>query len=205
MDLSLGSNNSSILPVIIQDYRTSKILDLDYIDIKAIEKTKSENILYIYNRASDAIEMKKTSFYSYCDVVDILESESNDSYIIKVIPKEVLSSNTHKTQWGEKNKVRKLDFLIELEEIIEERKRNPSKESHTTKFLNKGINKIAQKVGEEAVETIIEAKNNNNKLFIEECADLMYYLLVLISAQNLKFEQVCKALKKRHIRKKKVY
>ncbi|MFA8450851.1 MAG: phosphoribosyl-ATP diphosphatase, partial [Bacteroidales bacterium] len=102
------------------------------------------------------------------------------------------------TCWGEKNKKSKLNFLLELENTIEDRKKNPTEESYTSKLFKKGINKIAQKVGEEAVETIIEAKDNNKKLFLNECADLIFHLMVLIKEKNYKLTDVIKVLKSRH-------
>jgi phosphoribosyl-AMP cyclohydrolase / phosphoribosyl-ATP pyrophosphohydrolase len=140
---------------------------------------------------------KGESSGNYLTVVDIIEDCDNDTLLIKVIPKGPVCHIGADTCFQEKNEGNEVLFL---ERIIQERKKNPKQGSYTTSLFESGINKIAQKVGEEAVELIIEAKDNDKNLFLNEAADLMYHYLVLLAAKGYSFDDVNGILKQRHVK-----
>jgi len=171
-------------PVIVQDNFTDKVLGLFYWNAETHQKTKADNDFYYWDSTTNS--MQKTDFV----VQNILATPS--SFLVKVA-----STPPQKTEFGEEN-TGKARFLNHLKMIIRDRKENPSGKSYTTSLFKKGINKCAQKVGEEAVELVIEAMDSNDDLFRNEGADLLYHLLVLTEAKEIDFDELIEVLIARH-------
>jgi phosphoribosyl-AMP cyclohydrolase / phosphoribosyl-ATP pyrophosphohydrolase len=186
---------NGLIPAIIQDDRTNKVLMLGFMNQEALEKTKQENLVTFYSRTKKRLWTKGEESGIHLKIVSIKEDCDMDTLLIKVIPEGPVCHKGTDTCFEEENKV---DILKSLTEVIEQRKRDLPENSYTTKLFKAGINKIAQKVGEEAVEVVIEAKDDNKELFLNESADLIYHLLVLVSAKGYKLEDILEVLEKRH-------
>ncbi len=197
MNLDFNKNADALLPAIIQDAKTLKVLMLAYMNEEAFEKTKSEMRVTFFSRSKKRLWTKGETSGNFLNVVEIKTDCDNDTILIYVNPVGPVCHTGAETCFEEKNQ-KEENFLYHLENVINERKITMSDESYTAKLFKRGINKIAQKVGEEAVELIIEAKDSNNELFLNEAADLMYHYLVLLSAKNMKLEDVIDILKGRH-------
>ncbi len=188
---------NGLVPAIIQDARTHVVLMLGFMNKEAYEKTQSEKLVTFYSRTRNRLWTKGEESGNFLDVVDIKEDCDSDTILIKVIPRGPVCHTGNDTCFNEIN-TSAIDFLKYLQDLIENRKKELPEGSYTTKLFNAGINKIAQKVGEEAVELVIEAKDNDDGLFLNEAADLVFHLLVLLSAKNYRIEDVIKLLEKRH-------
>ena len=162
---------------------------------EAYQKTKAEKLVTFYSRTKKRLWTKGESSGNFIDVVEILEDCDHDTILIKASPRGPVCHTGADTCFQERNEGNELLFL---EKIIQDRKKNPKEGSYTTSLFNSGINKIAQKVGEEAVELVIEAKDNNKTLFLNEAADLMYHYLVLLAEKGYSFDEVKSVLKQRH-------
>lgn len=162
----------------------------------ALAKTQNEKLVTFYSRSKKRLWTKGEESKNFLHVTDILVDCDNDTILIKAIPAGPVCHTGNDTCFNEENV--NADFLYELESIIENRKQNPDSESYTSSLFAKGINKIAQKVGEEAVEVVIEAKDDNIDLFKNEAADLLYHYLILLSAKNVKLNDVLDVLKQRN-------
>lgn len=185
---------NGLVPAIIQDDKTGKVLMLGFMNKEAYEKTIKEGLVTFFSRTKQRLWTKGEESGIHLQVVSILEDCDNDTLLIKAIPEGPVCHNGTDTCFNETNDV---DILRKLTDLIEQRKKELPENSYTTKLFKSGINKIAQKVGEEAVETIIEAKDNNNDLFLNESADLIYHFLVLLSAKGLSLDDVRKKLEQR--------
>jgi phosphoribosyl-ATP pyrophosphohydrolase/phosphoribosyl-AMP cyclohydrolase len=194
-DFSKDSNG--LLPAIIQDFQTGKVLMLGYMNEESLAKTKELNKVTFYSRSKNRLWTKGEESGHFLEVIDIKIDCDNDAFLIKVKPVGAVCHTGNDTCWFEKNKD-EFSFLHELENVIKERKNNPKEGSYTNSLFEKGINKIAQKVGEEAVEVVIEAKDNNDLLFKNESADLLFHLLVLFAEKNISLNDVLNVLKERH-------
>ena len=194
-DFSKDSNG--LLPAIIQDFQTGKVLMLGYMNEESLAKTKELNKVTFYSRSKNRLWTKGEESGHFLEVIDIKIDCDNDAFLIKVKPVGAVCHTGNDTCWFEKNKD-EFSFLHELENVINERKNNPKEGSYTNSLFEKGINKIAQKVGEEAVEVVIEAKDNNDLLFKNESADLLFHLLVLFAEKNISLNDVLNVLKERH-------
>jgi phosphoribosyl-AMP cyclohydrolase / phosphoribosyl-ATP pyrophosphohydrolase len=188
---------NGLVPAIIQDANTNKVLMLGFMNPEAYEKTVATKLVTFYSRTKNRLWTKGEESGNFLDVVEIIADCDNDTLLIKANPRGPVCHKGTDTCFEEKNSDSIL-FLDFLQDLICKRKIEMPEGSYTTKLFNKGINKIAQKVGEEAVELVIEAKDNNDDLFLNEAADLMYHLLVLLSAKNYKLSDVVKVLEKRH-------
>lgn len=188
---------NGLVPCVVQDSKTSKVLMLGFMNDEALKKTQHEKLVTFYSRSKKRLWTKGESSGNYLEVVEMLEDCDNDTLLIKVIPKGPVCHTGADTCFQEKNEGNEVLFL---EKIILERKQNPKQGSYTTSLFESGINKIAQKVGEEAVELIIEAKDNDKNLFLNEAADLMYHYLVLLAAKGHSFDDVKAILKQRHLK-----
>jgi phosphoribosyl-ATP pyrophosphohydrolase/phosphoribosyl-AMP cyclohydrolase len=186
---------NGLIPCVVQDAQTSVVLMLGFMNEEALHKTLLEKKLTFYSRTKNRLWTKGETSGNYLTLIDIKQDCDNDTLLIKAKPKGAVCHTGDDTCFGEKNISNGLSFL---ENIIQERKKNPKPESYTNKLFDSGINKIAQKVGEEAVELIIEAKDNNKELFLNEAADLMYHYLVLLSVKNYTLDDVITVLKQRH-------
>lgn len=189
------SKLDGLVPCVIQDARTNAVLMLGFMNDEAFRKTVAEKRITFYSRSKKRLWTKGESSGNYLSLVDILIDCDQDTLLIKAIPAGPVCHTGAATCFGEPNLAWDLHAL---ERIIQDRKAKPVKGSYTNTLLNAGMNKVAQKVGEEAVELVIEAKDNNNELFLGEAADLMYHFLVLLTAKNIKLQDVLAVLQKRH-------
>lgn len=189
------SKLNGLIPCVVQDSNTSKVLMLGFMNDEALQKTQQEKRVTFYSRSKKRLWTKGESSGNYLEVVEILEDCDNDTLLIKAIPKGPVCHTGADTCFNEKNESLDISFL---EKIIQDRKNNPKPGSYTTSLFESGINKIAQKVGEEAIELVIEAKDNDKNLFLNEAADLMYHYLVLLTAKGHSFDEIKSILRQRH-------
>jgi phosphoribosyl-AMP cyclohydrolase / phosphoribosyl-ATP pyrophosphohydrolase len=194
MNLNFSKLNG-LIPCIVQDSKTAKVLMLGFMNEEALEKTQREKIVTFYSRSKNRLWTKGESSGNLLEVIEILEDCDNDTLLIKASPKGPVCHTGADTCFSEKNESLDIQFL---EQIILDRKNSPKSGSYTTSLFESGINKIAQKVGEEAVELVIEAKDNDKNLFLNEAADLMYHYLVLLTAKGHSFDEVKAVLRQRH-------
>ena len=185
-----------LVPAIVQDASTSKVLMLGFMNEETLAKTQELNKVTFYSRSKNRLWMKGEESGNFLLLNDIKVDCDNDTLLIKATPVGPVCHTGADTCWDEKNI--STDFLLQLEGIITDRKNNPSDKSYTSSLFSKGINKIAQKVGEEAVEIVIEAKDNNDELFKGEAADLLFHYLILLQAKGFTLNDVIEVLRKRH-------
>jgi phosphoribosyl-AMP cyclohydrolase / phosphoribosyl-ATP pyrophosphohydrolase len=189
------AKSNGLIPCIVQDVSTQTVLMLGYMNKEALEKTLREKRLTFFSRTKNRLWTKGETSGNYLNFVDCLMDCDQDTLLFKVSPVGPACHTGADTCFNEKNESSSLDFL---EAIIQERKANPKPGSYTNQLLDSGMNKIAQKVGEEAVELVIEAKDNDKDLFLGEAADLMYHYQVLLAAKGFKLADVIKVLRDRH-------
>lgn len=189
------SKLNGLVPCVVQDASTQKVLMVAFMNEEAYEKTKREKKVTFYSRSKKRLWTKGETSGNSLELVEILHDCDNDSLLIKANPKGPTCHTGSDTCFNEKNEAWD---LARLEKLIKDRKAEPKEGSYTTSLFKSGINKIAQKVGEEAVELVIEAKDDNKDLFLSEAADLMYHYLVLLQAKNCSLQDVKEVLKKRH-------
>jgi len=182
------------MPVIIQDIDTNKVLMLGFMNEEALQKTKDCGKVTFFSRSKKRLWTKGEESGNFLFPKEILCDCDEDTLLIKVQPAGPVCHTGADTCFKEKNKG---DFLLELERTISDRKNNPGAASYTSALFEKGINKIAQKVGEEATELIIEAKDNNDDLFLSEAADLLFHYLILLQAKGKGLGNVVEILKSR--------
>jgi phosphoribosyl-ATP pyrophosphohydrolase/phosphoribosyl-AMP cyclohydrolase len=197
MNPNFDKSPDGLLPAIIQDQWTGKVLMLGYMNAEALEKTQAEGKVTFYSRSKKRLWTKGETSENYLLVNDISLDCDQDAILIKATPQGPTCHTGSDTCWNEKNEDKVL-FISRLRSIIKDRKNNPSEKSYTTSLFDKGINKIAQKVGEEAVELVIEAKDDNKDLFLGEAADLLFHYLILLEAKDIKLDEVIDTLLKRH-------
>ena len=184
-----------LVPVIVQDMLTQKVLMLGFMNKEAYSKTKLEDKVTFYSRSKQRLWTKGEVSGNFLFVKEITADCDNDTLLIKVQPAGPVCHTGADTCFGETNH----SFTLQkLEQVIADRKINPVDSSYTSSLFRKGINKIAQKVGEEAVELVIESKDENKERFLNEAADLLYHYLVLISAKNHRLDEVIHVLETRH-------
>ncbi len=188
---------NGLIPAIIQDARSNKVLMLGFMNKEAYEKTVNEKLVTFYSRTRQRLWTKGEESGNFLDVIEIREDCDNDTILVKVQPRGPVCHTGADTCFFEQN-TQVFDFILYLQDLIDSRKKELPEGSYTTKLFKTGLNKIAQKVGEEAVELVIEAKDNNDDLFLNEAADLLFHYLVLLSAKNFRIEDVIKVLEKRH-------
>ena len=193
---------NGLVPAIIQDARTSTVLMLGFMNSEALDKTREEGKVTFYSRTRNRLWTKGEESGNFLHVVEILEDCDKDTLLIKANPAGPVFHTGTDTCFDEKNKASEdpegIDFVAQLQTLIHNRKKEMPEGSYTTSLFSEGINKIAQKVGEEAVELIIESKDNNDELFLNEAADLLYHLLVLLSAKGKDMKDVVSILEQRH-------
>jgi phosphoribosyl-AMP cyclohydrolase / phosphoribosyl-ATP pyrophosphohydrolase len=187
--------SQGLIPCIVQDSKTNTVLMLGYMNREALEKTLAENKLTFYSRTKQRLWTKGETSGNYLRLVDVKGDCDDDTLLFKVRPEGPTCHTGSDTCFNEVNGLSGLEFL---EAIIQERKKNPKQGSYTNQLFDSGINKVAQKVGEEAVELIIESKDDNKELFLNEAADLMYHYLVLLIAKGHQLEDVLSVLRQRH-------
>jgi len=185
-----------LVPAIIQDDTTGKVLMLGFMNEAAVAKTLELQKVTFFSRTKNRLWTKGEESGNFLLLKDIKADCDNDTLLIKATPQGPTCHTGADTCWNEKNETD--NFLLQLEQIIADRKNNPTDTSYTSSLFAKGINKIAQKVGEEAVEIVIEAKDDNKDLFLGEAADLLFHYLVLLQAKNHTLTDVIDVLKQRH-------
>lgn len=190
------AKGDGLVPAIIQDAETNKVLMLGYMNEAALEKTRALGRVTFYSRSKNRLWTKGETSGNFLNLVDIKVDCDRDTLLVRVNPVGPACHTGSDTCFNEIN--RSNNFLDQLENVIQDRKDNPSEKSYTTSLFRSGINKIAQKVGEEAVEVVIEAKDNNKELFLNEAADLTYHLLVLLVEKGYRWEEVMEILRQRH-------
>ena len=194
--IDLSKSSTMTVPVIVQDSSTNVVLMLGYMNEEALIETIQSNLVTFFSRSKNRLWVKGETSKNYLHVVDIKTDCDFDTLLIKAKPDGNVCHTGAETCFNEENTSE--DFLRTLEKIIEGRKKRPVSGSYTSTLFKEGINRMAQKVGEEAVELVIESKDNNQKLFLNEAADLMFHYLILLQAKNKKLEDVIEILEKRH-------
>ena len=187
--------HDGLVPVIIQDAISNKVLMLGFMNEEALNKTNTEGKVTFFSRSKQRLWTKGETSNNFLLIKEIISDCDNDTLLIKVSPTGPVCHTGADTCFNENNS----SFSLEkLEFVIAERKNNPTPSSYTSSLFAKGINEIAQKVGEEAVELVIESKDDNKEKFLGEAADLLYHYLVLLQAKNYKLEDVVNILAQRH-------
>ena len=195
--MDIKYNNDGLIPAIIQDAITKTVLMLGYMNAEAITKTKETNKVTFYSRSKQRLWTKGEESGHFLNLVSIKNDCDNDSLLIQVTTQGPTCHKGTDSCWGETNS-ESFGFLTALEKVISDRRENAADQSsYVAELFEKGLNKIAQKVGEEAVEVIIEAKDNNADLFLNESADLLFHYLILLQAKGYKLEAVIDVLKSR--------
>lgn len=189
------NKNGGLVPVIIQNSRTLQVLMLGYMNQEALTKTEEEGKVTFYSRSKKRLWTKGEESGNFLIVDEIMPDCDNDTILIKAIPKGP-TCHTGSTSCFKEDTSK--GFLYELEKVIEQRLAEKSEESYTSRLFSRGVNKVAQKVGEEAVELVIEAKDDNINLFKNESADLLYHFLILLKTKDLKLEDIEAVLIDRH-------
>ena len=196
MDIDF-EKGEGLVPVIIQDFTTQKVLMLGYMNREALEKTQTLGQVTFYSRTRQQLWTKGETSGNFLEVKEILADCDQDTLLIKVRPTGPVCHTGADTCFKEDNKDQ-LHFINYLKGIIKDWKHSTDEKSYTKSLFDKGINKVAQKVGEEAVELVIEAKDDNKDLFKGEAADLLFHYLVLLEAKNVDFNEIIEELTKRH-------
>lgn len=188
---------NGLVPAIVQDAISGKVLMQGYMNEKALAKTKETEKVTFFSRSKNRLWTKGETSGNFMELVSIAGDCDGDSILIKANPCGPVCHTGSDTCWNEENSS-KTGFIDQLRAIIKDRKNNPSDQSYTASLFAKGINKIAQKVGEEAVEIVIEAKDDNKELFLGEAADLLFHYLVLLEAKGYELDEVMEVLIQRH-------
>ena len=195
MKIDFDKNSFGLVPAIIQDAETKNVLMLGYMNKQAIDLTLKSKKVHFFSRSKNRIWMKGEKSGNFLNLISLKPDCDNDSLLIKVKPQGPTCHKGDDTCWSEINEE---DFIIRLEKLIEQRILYPKNDSYISNLFSKGIDKIAQKLGEEATELIIAAKNDNKKDFIYESADLLFHFLLIIQKKNLRFEDIVKELDQRN-------
>ena len=197
MNVDFNKSPDGLVPAIIQDATTNKVLMLGYMNDKALKKTIESKLVTFFSRTKQRLWTKGEESGNVLNLIDIKLDCDSDSLLIRVKPKGPTCHKGSDTCWNEAND-ESYGFISQLEDTIASRiKSADSEKSYVASLFAKGINKIAQKVGEEAVEVVIEAKDNNDDLFLDESADLLFHYLMLLQAKGFKINDVVDVLKKR--------
>ena len=187
-----------LIPAIIQDAVSGKVLMLGFMNREAYEKTMETRLVTFYSRSRQCLWTKGETSGNYLHLVSLKADCDRDTLLIKAHPDGPVCHLGTDTCWGERNEGNPISFLVELQDFICKRHEEMPEGSYTTSLFKKGVNKMAQKVGEEAVETVIEATNGTNEKLIYEASDLLYHLIVLLTGKGLRLEDVAAELAKRH-------
>jgi phosphoribosyl-ATP pyrophosphohydrolase/phosphoribosyl-AMP cyclohydrolase len=196
--MEITYNSEGLIPAIIQDSTTKTVLMLGYMNAEAVSKTLETNKVTFFSRSKQRLWTKGEESGNFLSLDSLKNDCDNDTLLIQATPHGPTCHKGTDNCWSESN-VESFGFISTLETIITDRKENASSEtSYVSELFEKGLNKIAQKVGEEAVEVVIEAKDNNANLFLNESADLLFHYLILLQAKGFKLENVVEVLKSRH-------
>ncbi|SNR15930.1 phosphoribosyl-AMP cyclohydrolase; phosphoribosyl-ATP pyrophosphohydrolase [Tenacibaculum jejuense] len=195
MKIDFTKSSDGLVPVVVQNNNTLQVLMLGYMNQEAFEKTEKEQVVTFFSRSKNRLWTKGESSGNFLHVKDIQIDCDNDTVLIKADPKGPTCHKGDTSCFAEETPK---GFLYELEQIIHDRIDNNVESSYTNKLYKRGINKVAQKVGEEAVELVIEAKDDNDELFTNEAADLMYHYIILLKAKGFTLKDIEAVLKSRH-------
>ena len=199
MDMEIDFEKmNGLVPAIIQDNRTLKVLMLGFMNEEALQKTLSTKKVTFYSRSRKCLWKKGETSGNYLNVVSVKCDCDNDTLLIKAIPDGPVCHTGADTCWNESNTPNPLAFLSTLQDFIEKRREEMPEGSYTTSLFKDGINRMAQKVGEEALETVIEAVNGSNKRLIYEASDMFYHLIVMLTEKGIRIERIAEELQKRH-------
>ena len=199
MTIDYSKYVDGLVPAIVQDHETGKVLMLGFMNEEAVAKSNAEGKVTFYSRSKQRLWTKGETSGNFLLLKEMLVDCDNDTLLLKAQPIGPTCHTGADTCFNEDNQASTdVQFLSHLENIITERKENPSEKSYTSSLFARGINNIAQKVGEEAVELVIESKDNNADLFLNEAADLMFHYLILLQAKGYKLSDVTDILQKRH-------
>lgn len=198
MNPDFSKYSDGLIPSIVQDTDTGAVLMLGFMNAEAIAETRKTGRVTFYSRKRQTLWMKGETSGNFLELVSIAEDCDSDTLLVKARPRGSVCHKGSSTCFGETNEAASKNFLDELESVIETRRRNPVQGSYVAKLFSQGLNAIAQKVGEEAVETIIAAKDDDIESFQNEAADLLFHYLVLLSAKGLALRDVIATLETRH-------
>lgn len=197
MEINFDKNKDGLVPVIIQNYLTEQVLMLGYMNAEAYQKTVETKKVTFYSRTKQRLWTKGEESGNFLHLIDIKNDCDNDTLLIQVKPEGPTCHKGTDTCWAEENKM-DYGFISSLENTIKIRRENAdSEKSYVASLFKLGINKIAQKVGEEAIEVVIEAKDDNDDLFLSESADLLFHYLILLQAKGFQINDVVNVLKSR--------
>ena len=197
MNIDFSKFENGLVPAIVQDAQTKTVLMLGYMNKEALTITQKTKKVTFFSRSKNRLWTKGEESGHFLTLVSVMADCDQDTLLILANPMGPTCHKGTDTCWGEANKPN-YGFISALEALIADRKKNPSENSYVTSLFAKGINKIAQKVGEEAVETVIEAKYSNDDLFLNEGADLLFHWLILLQAKGYSLQDVVKILEQRH-------
>lgn len=189
---------NGLVPAIVQDDRTGKVLMLGYMNQEAYEKTLSTGLVTFFSRSRQTLWTKGETSGNLLHLKSIAVDCDGDTLLVKASPDGPVCHTGTDTCWGETNSASPLAFLSELQDFIEKRHEEMPEGSYTTSLFRDGLNRMAQKVGEEALEAVIEATNGTNDRLIYECSDMFYHLIVLLTSKGLRIEDVARELQERH-------
>lgn len=198
MKVDFSKYADGLVPAIVQDIETHKVLMLGFMNQEALTKTEETGKVTFFSRSKNRLWTKGEESGNFLELKSMAVDCDQDTLLIQVHPVGPVCHTGADTCWSERNHSE--DFLLYLEDIIRLRKQASPEDSYVAKLFSKGINKVAQKVGEEAVELVIEAKDNNEELFLNEAADLLFHYLLLLNAKGYKLQSVIDILKQRHSR-----
>ncbi|MCK9204991.1 MAG: bifunctional phosphoribosyl-AMP cyclohydrolase/phosphoribosyl-ATP diphosphatase HisIE [Bacteroidales bacterium] len=191
-------DTNNLVPAIVQDARTNQVLMMAYMNAGSLEKTRETGLVTFYSRSRKQLWVKGETSGNFLHFFSLAVDCDGDTLLVKAIPEGPCCHTGNYTCWGEdKMEPDPLVFLHHLGRVIKQRRCVSSEASYTSKLFAAGINKIAQKVGEEAIEVVIEAKDDNDNLFLNECADLIFHLMVLLEAKGRTLQDVIAILKSR--------
>lgn len=197
IDTGFLKSKNELIPAIIQDNVTKKVLMLGYMNHDSLNRTIKTKKVTFFSRSRNSIWVKGETSRNFLNLVDISLDCDKDTLLIQVLPEGPVCHEGYDTCWSEDNKS-SYGFLSILENIIDERKLSKSNKSYVSKLFSEGQNRIIQKVGEEAVELLIESKDNNKQKFIEESADLLFHLLILLNKKNIRLDEIVNELRLRN-------
>lgn len=194
--MRVNFDKNGLVPAIVQDEKTKAVLMLGYMNTEAIDLTKKNKKVTFYSRSKKRIWMKGEESGNFLEFISMKSDCDNDTLLVRAIPTGNVCHKGEDTCWGEKN-FEQISFVTELEEIILNRFNNRNEKSYISSLFSKGINKIAQKFGEEAVELVIESKDDKDELFLNESADVLFHFLILLKAKGFSFTDVIDKLEDR--------
>ncbi|WP_126246898.1 bifunctional phosphoribosyl-AMP cyclohydrolase/phosphoribosyl-ATP diphosphatase HisIE [Chitinophaga rhizosphaerae] len=197
MEVNFSKSPDGLIPAIVQDAITRKVLMLGYMNREALDKTLAGKKVTFFSRSKNRLWTKGEESGNFLHLVSAAVDCDRDTILVKANPVGPVCHTGADTCWNEANEDDG-HFLNRLEQVIRDRKENPTEKSYTASLFAKGINKVAQKVGEEAVELVIEAKDDNRDLFLGEAADLLFHYMILLQAKGFTLEDVTSILKERH-------